>query len=405
MVALVLALIQAGPARSPAPDPFAACLTRVAIEAHRAGIADSVTAAAFRGVTVDSAVLLAAARQPEFTLPIWDYLAAVVDSERVADGRERLLAWAPVLDRIEASSGVDRHVLVAIWGVETDFGRVLGGRSLVRSLATGACHGRRQAFFTAQLVAVLEILASGDIAPGDLIGSWAGAFGQTQFMPTTYRTLAVDGDGDARRDIVGSIPDALASSANYLRRAGWSLGEDWGYEVKVPGRYRGRSGPRYRQPAARWAALGIRRVDGRPLDGAGTAALLRPAGPRGPAFLVFRNWRAIHAYNPAGAYALAVAHLADRMRGRGDFITPWPTTDRGLSRVERREVQERLRSRGHDVGQADGVIGSKTRAAIERVQAELGLPVDGRAGGNLLDALRAAAPGSPYREPTRPPRR
>lgn len=390
MPALFLLLLQVAAEPAAAPAAFDQCLAGIGAAARRAGVPDSVVRASLAGVTPDSSVLVASERQPEFTLSIWDYFAATVDSQRVADGRQRLVEWAPVLDRIEARSGVDRHVVVAIWGLETDFGRVLGGRPLVRSLATGACHGRRRDFFRGQLVAALEILASGDIAPDDLVGSWAGAFGHPQFMPSTFRTRAVDGDGDGRRDIVRSVPDALASAANYLQRAGWRGGAPWGHEVTVPARYRGRVGVRHRRPVTAWAAAGIRRVDGKKLTGGGAAALLRPAGPKGPAFLVYQNWRAIFAYNAASSYALAVAHLADRLRGEGGFVTPWPTDDRGLSRLERREVQERLARRGYDAGPADGVIGSRTRAAIERVQGEFGLTVDGRAGGKLLDALRAA---------------
>jgi hypothetical protein len=228
--------------------------------------------------------------------------------------------------------------------------------------------------------------------PEALVGSWAGAFGQTQFMPSTYQRHAVDLDGDGRRDIVASVPDALGSTANFLTRAGWVSGQRWGYEVIVPPDYEGASGRRSRQPIARWNRLGIRKTDGTPLTGSGPAALLLPAGSTGPAFIVFRNFDAIYSYNTAESYALAIAHLSDRLRGRGPFATAWPTDDPGLSRAQRREVQERLIALGFDIGSADGVIGARTRAAIEEFQRGAGLPVDGRAGARVLHALQSASP-------------
>jgi hypothetical protein len=209
-------------------------------------------------------------------------------------------------------------------------------------------------------------------------------------MPSTFLRLAVDFDGDGRRDIVGSVPDALGSTANYLQRAGWVMNEPWGYEVRLPAGYNGPSGRRQKQALAQWTALGIKRIDGRALDGPNRAGLLLPAGAKGPGFLVFRNFDAIYSYNAAESYALAIAHLSDRLRGAGAFVTPWPTDDRGLSRAERLEVQSRLIERGYDIGAADGMIGSKTRAAIREFQRANGLTDDGRAGGRLLDALRPA---------------
>lgn len=359
---------------------------------RRAAIARGATATVFdsatAGFTLDSTVLVARDNQPEFKTPIWDYLAALVDEERIADAAQRIDQWQAALGSIEKTSGVDRHTVVAVWGVESDFGRIMGQRPLVRSLVTGYCLGRRQDFFRDQLVATLQILERGDIPADRLVGSWAGAFGQTQFMPTTFLRLAVDADGDGRRDIVGSVPDALGSTANYLKQHGWVTGAPWGYEVRVPARYRGRSGRLYRRSVARWAASGVKRIDGGAVSGPGPAALLRPAGPAGPAFLVFRNFDVIYSYNAAESYALAIAHLADRLRGGAGFVTPWPTNDRGLSRAERREVQERLTALGHDVGTPNGVLGRKSREAIKAFQARVGLPVNGRAGGRVLDSLR-----------------
>lgn len=378
-------------AAAPAPDEFKACLSQLRSEAAKSGVAAATADASLAGLEPDPTVLEAMDYQPEFRTPIWDYLAALVDEQRVADGRARLQEWASVLASAEEKFGVDRHTIAAVWGVESDFGRLMGTRALVRSLATVACAGSRQKFFRGELIATLKIIDSGDFAPSALVGSWAGAFGQTQFMPSTFLRIAVDFDGDGRRDIVGSVPDALGSTANYLKRAGWVKDAPWGYEVKLPAGYAGPTGRRNKQPLAQWAALGIKRIDGGALDGPGPAGLLLPAGSNGPAFLVFRNFDAIYSYNAAESYALAIAHLSDRLRGGAPIATAWPTDDRGLSRAERKQVQELLLQLGYDIGAADGMIGAKTRAAIREFMASRGSAMEGRAGGRVLDALRAAA--------------
>jgi len=368
---------------------FEACLADLRKAALGNGITAQTFDTAMAGVQPDPDILKAFGDQPEFTIPIWDYLSGLVDSERVADGRQRLQQWAQVLAEAEQKFGVDRHVIVAVWGVESDYGRIMGRRALPRSLATLVCAGRRQAFFRGELLATLRIAQGGDIPLEALVGSWAGAFGQTQFMPTTWERIAVDFDGDGRRDIVGSVPDALGSTANYLRRAGWVTGQPWGYEVRLPANYSGPSGRRTRQPLAQCSELGVRQIDGSALAGRGPAGLLLPAGAKGPAFLVFRNFDAIYAYNAAESYALSIAHLADRLRGGGPFSTAWPTDDPGLERVERREVQQRLIDRGFDIGAPDGMIGPRTRAAISTFQTSIGQPANGRAGQRVLHALRA----------------
>jgi lytic murein transglycosylase len=392
---------QAGPgpsAASPAgtnplaarPPAFDACLARLRNDATSAGVAAAAFDRHLAGVLPDQAVLDALDHQPEFVTPIWDYLAGLVDDERVADGRAMLEQWSEVLTAIEARFGVPREVVVAVWGVESNFGRALGRRSVVRSLATLSCEGRRQPFFRGQLFATLRILEAGHVDPEQLVGSWAGAFGQTQFMPTTFLETAVDFDGDGRRDILGSVPDALASTANYLRRAGWKAGDRWGYEVRLPARFdASQAGRQQRRPASEWAVRGVRRIDGSPIDATDArSAIILPAGAEGPAFLVLRNFDAIFAYNASQHYALAIALLADRLQGRPGVVAAWPTDDPGLSRVERREVQSLLIARGHDIGDADGVIGAVTRKAIVEVQPRLGLEPDGRAGRRLLEALR-----------------
>ena len=377
-------------AASIAPDEFRACLSQIRAEATSNGVAPATLESALLGIEPDTTVIEAMEYQPEFRAPIWDYLAGLVDEQRVEDGRNRLREWATVLGAAEQKFAVDRYTIVAVWGVESDYGRLMGTRPLVRSLATVSCYGSRQKFFRSELVSTLKIIQSGDFAADALTGSWAGAFGQTQFMPSTFLRTAVDFDGDGRRDIVGSVPDALGSTANYLKRAGWIKDAPWGYEVRLPPSYNGPSGRREKQALAQWAALGITRIDGSRLEGPGPAGLLLPAGANGPAFLVFRNFDAIYAYNAAESYALAIAHLADRLRGGGPFVARWPTDDRGLSRAERKELQELLLARGYDIGVADGMVGARTRAAIKEFQGSRGITTDGRAGGRVLDALRSA---------------
>jgi lytic murein transglycosylase len=388
----ILFCVLSGHALALLAQDFNACVRALRSEAAGKGIDVQTFDTAMAGVTPDQGVLDAMDNQPEFKVPVWDYMAVLVDEQRVADGRAKLTEWAAVLAEAEQKFGVDRHVIVAVWGIESDYGKERGGRPMVRSLATVSCFGGRQRFFRGELIATLRILQSGDMTHEALVGSWAGAFGQTQFMPSTFERTAVDFDGDGRRDIVASVPDALGSAANYLKRAGWTSGDTWGHEVRVPAKYNGPAGRRDRRPLAEWSRLGIRRLDGRPLTGNGSAALFLPSGVEGPAFIVFKNFDAIYSYNAAESYALAIAHLADRLRGAGPFQTPWPTDDPGISRAERRELQERLLARGFDVGAADGVVGSRTRAAIEAFQASAGLPVDGHAGARVLGALRASTP-------------
>ena len=384
---------------------FDTCVKSLRQSALSQGISPSVFDRAMAGVQPDPDVLKAFGFQPEFRTAIWDYLAGLVDQERVDEGRAKLQEWSKVLTEAEQKFGVDRHVIVAVWGVESNYGRIQGKRELVRSLTTLICADKRQAFFRGELLATLRILQNGDIAPEFLVGSWAGAFGQTQFMPTTYQRLAIDFDGDGRRDIVGSVPDALGSTANFLKNAGWVTGQPWGVEVRLPANYAGPSGRRTKQTLAQWKSLGIRPVmssaqagqttKSPPLPSDGTqAALVLPAGPKGPAFLVFRNFDAIYSYNAAESYALAIAHLSDRLRDGTLIQTPWPTDDPGTSRAERREIQQALAGLGYDIGDIDGLVGAKTRLAINEFQKSIGMPVNGRAGQQVLKALRGAAKSS-----------
>ncbi len=379
-----------------APSPASAgprldgCLDGLRATALAAGVPAATWDEHTRGRRRDDSVLQALDHQPEFRTPIWDYLAGLVDAERIADGRARLAEHADLLARLERESGVDAATIVAVWGVESDYGRVFGRKPLLDALATLSCHGRRQAFFRGELFALLKLIGRGDLQAEGLVGSWAGAFGHTQFMPSTYARIAVDGDGDGRRDLVGSIPDALASTANYLRKAGWRSGQAWGHEVRLPaGGALPATGRTQRRPLSSWRAAGIVRIDGGALPADDRpAALLLPAGRAGPAFLVFRNYDAIFSYNAAESYALAIALLSDALRGAPGLQAAWPTDDPGLSRAERRELQTLLAARGHDIGEIDGLLGERSRTAIRLEQARLGREADGRAGQSLLRALR-----------------
>lgn len=369
---------------------FARCLADLRPSALKQGLSSDAYARLTTDLRADLSVLPLLNHQPEFKTPIWDYMAGLVDEERIADGQHNQQRWHSVLAEISARYKVDPATVVAIWGVESNYGQVTGKRDLLTSLSTLSCVGRRQSFFRGEFLTALQIVAAGHISREQMRGSWAGAFGQTQFMPSTFMRIAVDFDGDGRRDLVNSVPDALASTANYLKQAGWRNDEPWGYEVRLPpGLDTSGAGRRNKQPLSYWHSRGVVLADGSPLPTQGpNAGLLLPAGVEGPAFLVLRNFDALYSYNAAESYALAIAHLADRLRGGSAFRTPWPTDDAGLSRAERREVQTRLTLLGYDVGEADGIIGEQTRAAIRSFMRGIGEDSDGRAGQKVLARLR-----------------
>jgi lytic murein transglycosylase len=367
---------------------FADCLAGLRASALAGGIEAATFDKVTRGLEPNPDVLVFAQAQPEFKTPIWDYLAGLVDEERVNDGRAMMRRWTQPLAMAEARFGVDQATITAVWGVESDYGRSFGARPVVQSLATLSCGGTRQAYFRSEFIAALKIIQHGDIAPEQFVGSWAGAFGHTQFMPSTFLRTAVDLDGDGRKDLINSVPDALGSTGAYLRKGGWTPGAEWGFEVRLPEHYSGPSGRTRKEPIAVWAARGLTRIDGAALGG-GSAGLLLPAGPNGPAFLVTRNFDAIYSYNAAESYALAIALLSDRLRGRHGLVAHWPTDDPGLSRADRREMQTLLMHRGYDLdGKADGVIGTKTKQAISDFQSKSGLSPNGRASVSVLAALR-----------------
>ena len=377
---------------TPAANPeFDTCLNTLRAPARAAGVRDETFALHTQNLAPDMSVIDKLNFQPEFRTAIWDYLAGLVDEERVNESRALLARQAETLARVSDKYGVDPATVVAVWGVESNFGQTFGKSPLVQSLGTLSCFGRRQAYFRTEFYATLRILQAGHIAPERLVGSWAGAFGHTQFMPSTFERLAVDFDGDGKADLMDSTADALASTANFLAKAGWQSGQPWGFEVKLPDGFSTTGeGRRTKRAMGEWAARGLKRVDGSPLPAAGSAGLMTLAGPQGPAFLVLRNFDAIYSYNAAESYGLAIAHLSDRLRGGGPFTTPWPTDDPGLSRAERREVQTLLIARGHDIGAVDGMLGDKSRVAIRVEQERLGQEASGRAGQRLLKALRGS---------------
>ena len=388
---LLCAALLAVPAWAQNPE-FESCLNTLRAPARAAGVQDDTFTRHTQGLAPDMSVIDKLNFQPEFRTAIWDYLAGLVDEERVAEGRALLTQHADTLARVQARYGVDPATVVAVWGVESNFGQTFGKSPLVQSLGTLSCFGRRQTYFRTELYAALRILQAGHIAPERFVGSWAGAFGHTQFMPSTFERLAVDFDGDGKADLMDSTADALASTTNFLQKAGWRTGQPWGFEVRLPaGTSLSGEGRRTKRPMSEWAARGLRTVDGSPLPtGVGNAGLMTPAGAAGPAFLVLRNFDAIYSYNAAESYGLAIAHLADRLRGGGPFATPWPTDDPGISRAERRELQGLLILRGHDIGEVDGMLGARSRAAIQLEQERLGHEANGRGGQKILRALRGS---------------
>ena len=354
------------------------------------GISETTLDRGFRGQGFLPGVVDRDRNQTEFRRTTEDYLALVASEDDLATGRPRVAAERGTLAAIEAESGVDANVLAAIWGLETRFGTRLGQIPVISATSTLAWEGRRGRFFEAQLVAALKIIQSGDTTTDRMVGSWAGAMGHTQLMPTVYQEYAVDFQGDGRRDIWGSDPtDALASTAEYLRRYRWRRGERWGLEVHLPeGFDMGSAGRDNRRPVSAWRAAGIRPARGGALPDHGEAAIHAPGGPTGPAWILYRNFNVILRYNPSVNYGIGVGYMADRLAGGGPLTRAFGPDETGLTQAERRELQRLLTRRGFDAGAPDGVIGRGTEAAIRAYQEARGLPVDGRASQALLRALR-----------------
>ena len=399
-LAVVMALVPVSaltsvPGQARADAAFQNWVVQFQAEARSAGISDAVLQAAFAGVTSpDESVLESASYQPEFVRPIWDYLDSAVSTSRISNGQEMLQRYATQLDAIEQATGVSRFIVVSIWGMESSYGSVLDNHNIVkpviRSLATLAyADDRRRRFGREQLMAALRILQRGDTTPDRMFGSWAGAMGHTQFIPTTYLAHSADYDGDGRSDIWDNIPDALYSTANYLRASGWVAGHTWGYEVVIPQGFDWRlADGSTARTLSQWAQLGLQRTGGRNFPRPGDAAeLLAPAGSGGPAFLMLRNFDVIKRYNNADSYAIAVGHLADRLKGLSAFASGWPRELQPLTRDQVQEMQRLLTQRGFSTNGVDGRIGPNTRAAVRAFQSSIGLVPDGYASTALLAQL------------------
>ncbi len=380
----------ASTAAQPIAQQFAQWVAAFRASARAAGIDDATLAAAFDHVEYLPDVVERDRAQPEFVRPVWSYLDTAVSARRVAQGQAKLDAVGTKADAIAAKYGVPAPILIAIWGIESNYGANSGSTPTIDALATLGFDGRREAWARGELLAALRILQHGDIDRAHMIGSWAGAMGQNQLLPSSYLAYAVDADGSGRRDIWSDTDDVLASTANLLARAGWRAGEPWGVEVQLPpGIDPARADASIRQDAAQWATEGVRTIDGQPLPPLADAALFLPAGARGPAFLVGANFRALMRYNASTSYALAVGILAQRLAGGPGVVASWPREQTPLTRSQLQALQSALTAQGFDAGPADGMLGPKTRDALRRWQRSVGLPADGWPTVDALEKLQA----------------
>jgi membrane-bound lytic murein transglycosylase B len=365
---------------------FARWVAEFRTQARAAGINEDTLHSAFDNVRFVPSAIVSDRTQPEFTRAVWDYLDSAVSPQRVSRGQAKLqqLRSAGIVDAkvgvdaIAARYGVPAEVLAAIWGIESNFGSNIGDIPTIDALATLGFEGRREEWARGQLLAALKILQNRDIDRTQMIGSWAGAMGQTQFLPSAFLAYAVDADGDGRRDIWGSVPDVMASTANYLARSGWQTAQPWGMEVRLPSSFDyARADAEVRQPSAQWAAEGVQTMDGSPLPTLPESSILLPAGARGPAFLVGPNFRTILRYNNATSYALAVNLLAQRLAGGSAVQAAWPRDVQLLSRSQVLALQTALNARGFNSGTPDGMVGPATQRGVRQYQRSLGLTADG----------------------------
>jgi membrane-bound lytic murein transglycosylase B len=359
-------------------------------QAEARGVSRSAFQAAFAGYSFSAKLMEHTKSQPEFTRTVQDYIERRVTNAQANKGRAMRSEWNQTLTGSKQRWGVQPEFVLAIWGMETNFGGFMGGEQTIHALATLTEGGYRPDFFREELLTALRIISDGHVSADNMMGSWAGAMGHTQFMPSSFMRYAVDYNGDGKKDIWNSVQDALGSTANYLHSFGWREGETWGYEVNLPSGF-DYAGARQleRAPLAQWQAMGIQRVSGKPFPrGSDIGRLYMPAGASGPTFLLLPNFDVIKRYNNSDSYALAVGHLADRIIGGGDFATPWPANDYALSKAQRGELQTLLGRVGYNVGSPDGVLGPKTRAAVIAYQQRAGIPADGHISGRLLDRLK-----------------
>jgi lytic murein transglycosylase len=392
LVAAVAAFASAAPA-SADPATFPAFVERFKAEAVAEGIDRDTVERAFAGLRYSARVIELDAYQPEFTKPVGDYIAERAGADAINRGRGLAVQHAALFARVQARYGVEREYILAIWRIETGYGAFMGNFPVVEALAS-LLHGsgKRQDLWRRELIAALRLVQRGEVALERMKGSWAGAMGHTQFLPSSWLDKAVDFDGDGKRDLFASLPDVFASTANYLVLAGWKPGIPFAIEVTLPANFAYEQAEVERKPVGDWARQGVVRPGGGALpDWPGETAIYVPAGHRGPAFLASANFRALLDYNNSVAYALSVGLLAERMKGAGTVSAPWPP-ERPLSRAEKEEIQRRLAALGFEVGRIDGAIGPATRAAIRLFQKKIGVPADAFADAALLERLRAARP-------------
>lgn len=346
---------------------------------------------AFKGVKLNTRVMQLDRKQAEFSRQIWDYLDTATSPKRVKNGQAMLKKHKRTLNRIEQKYGVDKKVVLAIWGLESSYGKNMGDINIIEALATLAYDGRREKFGKQQLLEALRIIQRGDITANRMMGSWAGAMGHTQFIPTSYQASAQDFTGDGKRNVwdPNDPSDALASTANYLKKAGWTHNQPWGVEVKLPKGFNyGNASLKVKATPARWAELGVRTVRGKKIPNYGQGSVFLPAGADGPAFVVFKNFFVIKRYNNANSYAMAVGHLADKIKGGGNFSKEWPRGPGALKLDEKLEVQALLNRAGYDLGEPDGIIGPKTIDAVSAIQINWGQQPNGKADQDFLRVLR-----------------
>ncbi|HSO47377.1 MAG TPA: lytic murein transglycosylase [Rhizobiaceae bacterium] len=388
----LLALATAGPGTAMADAGFTKWLNSFRPVAAKAGVTKATFNAAFAGVTApDAETIEKMGRQAEFTKKVWEYLDAAVSEAQVRNGQEMRRKYAAQLANIEKRYGVDADVVLAVWGIETRYGAKMGDHNVIHALATLAYAApRRKEFWTRELINALKIVQAGHIAPKKMIGSWAGAMGHTQFMPSSWKGYAADYEGDGKRDIWTNIPDALASTANYLADHGWRTGEAWGYEVVLPKGFNRKLVDKDGVTIGEWQKMGVKRASGAAFPRAGDKAVLKqPGGANGAAFLVLKNFYVIKRYNNSDFYALAVGHLADRIAGGKEFIGAWPRGYEPLNETERKQVQQILSKLGYYEGEIDGAIGSGSKASIMAYQASAGLTPDGHPSKELLKRLKS----------------
>lgn len=354
------------------------------------GVSAATFEQAFRKVRYLPDVIAKDRKQAEFTKQIWDYLDSAASPTRVKNGQAAMRKYANVLNGVERVYGVDKHVVAAIWGLESAYGATRGDINIIDAMATLAYDGRRGSFFEAQLIAALKILQAGDTTPNHMKGSWAGAMGHTQFMPTSFLSFAVDGNGDGKRDIWSDDPtDALASTAAYLAKHGWRKGQPWGVEVRLPKGFDYSSARRNNMRApSDWANAGVVGIDGKPVPNYGRASILLPAGAQGAAFMIFDNFAVIERYNKADAYVIGVGHLSDRLKGGPEIQASWPRGYKPLSFEERKKMQRILKRKGFLDDKVDGIIGPNTINAIRAFQNSIGVTPDGYPSQKLMSSLR-----------------